>query len=590
MNCVHDLYGVVIHDYSLEEEQAVLDSSFHYNAAYSAAFGAESHWGIGKFSPFWILIRTDLYALESGQDILTKNLFSNEANNKEVKEAVETLCLSPLNKFKEHALVKNTHWEIISDCYEHMIKSHFERTPWGRLGGEKDVVFALKANDFWDRDPDLVMSEIAEVVGWRSNRQSDIHVSRHITNNPALNKLMDHQVENALAIQEEFPNSANIYELNRYLTELKKGSEKIDFSRLNEQWARCQGNRLFLHFENKRHKYQAELSIGFDQAHYAIMQFSADEQYSELFEEVVDNEFDNAARSIQSSIDNNLGFSFSMGENFFEVNLLVGAEDEAIISSSDFQLLRAELQDNVEEFIGASIRLGNKYGWSRAQERAERLLENITKGEAHLKVNCRQIWADLSYFTSCWERDGRVSRKPRSLLVDALDPDDLHSLEQIVVVGNPWIREIPSIRALDEEAINFRRKAEVQIAPTSAIAYSAYAANVIGPDEKLLFDEFEEVYKNGGSQAGKAEAVVHSSQQNLVRAVFKFVVITGGFVGTNFASWALPQFGNYAGIREFLISSWPMIQTLFSAHAAELAAYEIVIKRIYQTAKGKLTI
>ncbi len=130
------------------------------NAAKAAAKSADA---VARTNPStWISIRDDLYDLKVVGDIVHHRLFDTEN--------LPSVLAIKLSDFNNHAHATNPNWIIISHWYQTLLNSNMSKTPWGELGSKMDMEIAIEDDEFWDRDPDVVIDEIAEIVGWNENQ------------------------------------------------------------------------------------------------------------------------------------------------------------------------------------------------------------------------------------------------------------------------------------------------------------------------------------------------------------------------------------------------------------------------------------
>lgn len=118
-------------------------------------------------SNLWHEIKNDLHVLWEGGDLVIQPLFYTEEHNQAVSTIMnENFEFEAINSYANSKFSEGTPWVLISDWYRSIVHSNMQQTPWDRLGSDVDLDIAGQPNEFWDRQPDEVIADIARMVGW----------------------------------------------------------------------------------------------------------------------------------------------------------------------------------------------------------------------------------------------------------------------------------------------------------------------------------------------------------------------------------------------------------------------------------------
>lgn len=138
------------------------------NANAAAAAAASFAAAAADAAEMWKSVRNDLYLLSEGTELLFVPLYkyvgSGEADDTVVP--VRSWHRGHAMDFAASEPVNGTQATILSDWYLALLDSGFSKTPWGEIGSDIDLEIAEKGKEFWDGEPDDVMTEIASIVGW----------------------------------------------------------------------------------------------------------------------------------------------------------------------------------------------------------------------------------------------------------------------------------------------------------------------------------------------------------------------------------------------------------------------------------------
>ena len=154
------------------------------DAAANAAANAVAHAAYasivaGKASAaeaFWLSIRNDISWGEnfgmhrdtSNIDLMRMPLWLNDPLQGGPPYLINAplWVTEPLNEFARSEDPAKGPWRLIVDWYRLLLPDNPNSEPRSAFGEEADLEIATKDEEFWDRDPDIVMAEIAEIVGW----------------------------------------------------------------------------------------------------------------------------------------------------------------------------------------------------------------------------------------------------------------------------------------------------------------------------------------------------------------------------------------------------------------------------------------
>ena len=124
---------------------------------------AEVNWlahRMGKYGPQAGLLREPLWMIDQREYNLQK-------------DTLPVWILKPSTQFLRGHLVKEQlFWGLIADWYRSVLPDDPDAKPRSAFGEEADREIATKDETFWDRDPDEVMADFADIVGWQWNKDS----------------------------------------------------------------------------------------------------------------------------------------------------------------------------------------------------------------------------------------------------------------------------------------------------------------------------------------------------------------------------------------------------------------------------------
>lgn len=534
-----------------------------FNAAKTADCAARA--GDGAKAPtiaaeMWKCVRNDLYLLSEGAEplfeVLYKYIGSGETDDTTIP--VRYWHSENARDFVGSDSVRGTRWEIISDWYFALLGSRFSTTPWGEIGSDIDFEIASKLKDFWDRDPDEVIVDVAEIVGWPDYGQSL----------KGFDELKERQISFGKAIIREFPINPNKDVLNSYLDTLNAQFDEFDFKRFNEFWFQCQGNKLDIFATSPD---QRELWAGFDQTHYSIMQISPyKDEFNSLFE-MEDNHQELAP--LLEAKNSKYGASFIQEGDSYHFDQSGDETDLIAADTVKVQQLYPRLQSQLEEFMSIANALNNQLGWRGISELVNRLSDDLSLGLDHVAENVSVIWLDIVELGSYWDQD-KLARESDSKEIDPLDPDRKRKLEHLITTASVFVRSFPTALELDEEARKFKQN-QASLAAARAVIDVAKSIELMAErDANLMIGAFE-AEKRGDVQGGKAGAFGFFTSRNFVSNVAAGLVIMG--VGA--ASPAI-----YAKSSRFLREASPAILQLW---ADAPSSYSTALRILIEQAKDE---
>jgi hypothetical protein len=318
------------------------------NAAKTAAKSADA---AARTNPsIWINIRNDLHDLKVVGDIVHHRLFDTEN--------LPSALATKLSDFNKHAHATHNNWIIISQWYQTLLNSNMSKTPWGVLGSKTDIEIALKKDVFWDRDPDVVIAEIAEIVGWNE-------VASEVGNqNHELASLIAEQKYLSASLKQEserFGPSRSVFALEEYYFCLSKPRSSVVSGALDASMS------AILHDDWSAEQFKNGIDA-FSANHRKILDHF-------LFSTDVIDEMDETNILLQSILeteDNELGVSYAHDSDQFMVVNKVDKSDIESINDPNLQKLFPEIKRLADQFRDVGTSLDNQYGWSGIAHHATR--------------------------------------------------------------------------------------------------------------------------------------------------------------------------------------------------------------------------
>lgn len=128
-------------------------------------------------SQIWDAINADIFWGNSHSDknVISQPLWIIEVRERGYEDASANFprwASIPLDEFDRGVRPSSGAWELIIDWYRALLRDNLEAKPRSAFGERVDHEIAIKDDDFWGRDPDLVMADIAEIVGWKTSTPS----------------------------------------------------------------------------------------------------------------------------------------------------------------------------------------------------------------------------------------------------------------------------------------------------------------------------------------------------------------------------------------------------------------------------------
>lgn len=121
----------------------------------------------------WNAVQADLRWLtaHSGSELIEQPLWLMDVRgDQNYSVNFPPWAQSPQTAFWESDLCQRGPWGIWVQWYLEIIPNGQGKQPKSLFGKRVDIEFATKPPEYWERDPDEVMADIAEIVGWRSPR------------------------------------------------------------------------------------------------------------------------------------------------------------------------------------------------------------------------------------------------------------------------------------------------------------------------------------------------------------------------------------------------------------------------------------
>lgn len=128
---------------------------------------------------FWSALRQDLYGIASKYKGIPLALLSKIATdfNVQIMPFDKNMSAMADNFLKDYS---KTSWGLISEWYFDVIRTSNELGFWGLVGEDLDLEIVNLSDNFWARAPEVVMSDIAHIVGWPdyqdNQKSSDLDV------------------------------------------------------------------------------------------------------------------------------------------------------------------------------------------------------------------------------------------------------------------------------------------------------------------------------------------------------------------------------------------------------------------------------
>ncbi|PWV97679.1 hypothetical protein DFR52_106203 [Hoeflea marina] len=141
-------------------------------SAASNAAAAASQAALGDRYFVWSAVNADVQFLQAGNvsESPVPRLVSMPLWIEPIPESERYKTNSPeftrlaFDRFANLDWVRNSPWELITDWYVAVLPNDKTAKPSSRFGERADIVIATQPDEFWDREPQIVLDAIAEIV------------------------------------------------------------------------------------------------------------------------------------------------------------------------------------------------------------------------------------------------------------------------------------------------------------------------------------------------------------------------------------------------------------------------------------------
>ncbi len=135
-------------------------------AAAAASHGANAASEVGGHDVFWKAIAADIRWSDDNQDddLIRQPLWLIDViTGTEFKANFPLWVRTPFDAFAKSPLGRNTRWSVWLRWYRGILPNGPSVEPHSVFGAKADIGIATQGNEFWDRDPDVVMSDVANI-------------------------------------------------------------------------------------------------------------------------------------------------------------------------------------------------------------------------------------------------------------------------------------------------------------------------------------------------------------------------------------------------------------------------------------------
>lgn len=515
----------------------------------------------------WISVRNDLYLLNSGEDLLRTELYQYVGNGASDERAVmmQPWHQSGVLDFAESPMVKDTPWQIISDWYLSLIDSDFHSTPWGEFSSDKDFEIALKPGDSWDGEPDDVMADIAEIVGWSVNNKYG---------NEKVNSfeiLIDTQIGLVPKIIETWPFIDIEKNLHRYSQHLIEEIRQLDVLTLNHYY---QGYEKTLGELMLKSPEDSLLFQNFEGNHREIMLTLSLLEDSDIYvQPILDQDY------------GSLGVTFAEDDDQIVIRAEPQQSDREVIETPKIKGLYPDIQRLANQFAEVGPSLDNQFGWAGIAHHSTRLATNLGERLEHVADHIVEIWSDLIGLASFWDMDKSLGEDDTSG-IEPLDIDKRRKLEQLILTAVPFVRGFPTARELDDETREFQRNQEV-IESARAVIEVAKSIELLRCDNAEFLIEFAKIAEKNGVHSDKAATSISQSAQNFIKTTA--LVLIPVYAATVITA-AAPNSILIQRSKDFYLQSEKEIVQIIDELPNSLStAYRILIDRLKQNEELPVT-
>lgn len=211
-----------------------------------------------------------------------------------------------------------------------------------------------------------------------------------------------------------------------------------------------------------------------------------------------------------------LGATFGLGGERLTLQLGGDQDDKTVADQPLVRHLHPEIVRKAKAFQEVARRLDNQLGWQGIAGVGERLSALVDRPLHQVVDHLGAVYSGLLELGSFLEMDEGVSRGSHSNALP-LDVEVRRPLVDFVRTAAPWIRNFPSIRALDDQMGSFFTPGAL-LAPSVAVVEKASALDLItGSDTATLIGLLDAALR-GNVQGNKAKGRGVLTARNLVIA------------------------------------------------------------------------
>jgi hypothetical protein len=153
-------------------------------AAYAATFAANAVESAGyakDITNIWAAVHADMQFLATSGDpkkallqlFLMPVWIKPDVGSGMYQAISPELTKRAFDQFANLDWVRNSPWKMIIDWCKTVSPYYTNAKPRSLFGEKADVEIATQPDEFWEREPVLVMEAIAEIAGWRSKEKKD---------------------------------------------------------------------------------------------------------------------------------------------------------------------------------------------------------------------------------------------------------------------------------------------------------------------------------------------------------------------------------------------------------------------------------
>lgn len=178
--------------------------------------------------------------------------------------------------------------------------------------------------------------------------------------------------------------------------------------------------------------------------------------------------------------------------------------DAAIATDPQVTRLHENVSLQATHFAQTAARLGNTPGWSGIDRAAQRLAQAVQLPAADLQGTLATVYDAIAAVASYRDMDQRL-RSGSPGTADPLDAETAREIGRLVDAAAIWIRQYPSMRALDDALLGWRG-AGLQRAEAAALMHQAREKRVVSTSDADGVATLLEAGAHDGQAGDKAAA------------------------------------------------------------------------------------